>query len=150
LAEGITNVALVADTDGDMVPDTAVGVLPTETRTEVLALPSDAGLVKGAVRVDHTLRSTVGWGTNHFRQAGALALSTNVSCRMRIWTAGVGVTGVRDDRLDGWENMRFSKGTVKRSFINLVTVCNKIKMLSTLLSSLLVLCMSFLCVRTRL
>jgi hypothetical protein len=94
LAEGITNVALVADTDGDMVPDVAVGVDPTETRTWVLALPSDTGLVRGAVRVDHTLRSAVGWRTDHFRQAGTLATFPNHSGMVAVGAAGVGVTWI--------------------------------------------------------
>ena len=79
LAEGVTNVALVADADGHMVTDAAVGVDSTKTRTGVLALAPDASLVRGAVRVDHTLRPAVWRGPNHFRQTGTLASVTNHS-----------------------------------------------------------------------
>ena len=44
-----------------MVPDLAVSVDTTQTRTGVLALSVDARPVRGAVGIDHTLRSTVWW-----------------------------------------------------------------------------------------
>lgn len=59
LAEGIANVALVTDADGNMVSDVAVGVDTTQARTWVLALASDTGLVGRTVGVDHTLRPAV-------------------------------------------------------------------------------------------
>ena len=43
-----------------MVTHSAVGIDTTETRTGVLTLSVDTGLVRGAVRVDHTLWSAVG------------------------------------------------------------------------------------------
>ena len=61
MAEGVSNIALVADADWNVVPYTAVGVDPTKARTRILALAPDASLVRGAVRVDHALRSAVGW-----------------------------------------------------------------------------------------
>ena len=60
MAEGVSNIALVTYADGNVVPHTAVGVDPTKARTRILALAPDASLVRGAVRVDHALRSAVG------------------------------------------------------------------------------------------
>ena len=59
-AKGIPLVSLVADTNRHMVPDPTVSIDATKTRTRVLALSGDAGQLLGAVRVDHTLRATVG------------------------------------------------------------------------------------------
>ena len=100
-AEWVANVALVAYADGHMVADAAVGIDSTETRTGVLALATDASLVRGAVRVDHTLRATVWRGPNHFRQTRAATLAANISWRVGVWSTGVGVAGVGDDWLNG-------------------------------------------------
>ena len=101
LAEGVTNVALIADADGHMVADAAVGIDSTETRTGVLALATDASLVRGAVRVDHTLGAAVGRGPYHFRQTRAATLAANISWRVGVWSTGVGVAGVGDNWLNG-------------------------------------------------
>ena len=53
-------VSLVADTNRHMVPDPTVSIDATKTGTRVLTLSGDAGQLLGAVRVDHTLRATVG------------------------------------------------------------------------------------------
>lgn len=45
LAEGVSNIALVTDADGNVVPHTAVGVDPTKARTRILALAPDACLI---------------------------------------------------------------------------------------------------------
>ena len=58
--KGISLVSLVADTNRHMIPDPTVGIDATETGTRVLTLSGDAGQLLGAVRVDHTLRATVG------------------------------------------------------------------------------------------
>ena len=42
MAEGVSNIALVTDADGNVVPHTAVGVDPAKARTRILALASDA------------------------------------------------------------------------------------------------------------
>ena len=59
--ERISNVALVANTDGDMVPHSTVGIDATQARTGVLTFPVDAGLVRRAVSIYLAFRSTVGW-----------------------------------------------------------------------------------------
>ena len=61
MTEGVSNITLVADANGNMVPHTAIGVEPTKAGTRVLTLLPYASLVSGTVRVDHTLRSAVGW-----------------------------------------------------------------------------------------
>ena len=72
-----------------MVPHPAVGIDTTQAGTRVLTLSTDAGLVRGTVRVNITFGPAVGRGADHFRQAGALASVPNGSG----WV-GVGSTGV--------------------------------------------------------
>lgn len=45
MAEGVSNIALVTDADGNVVPHTAVGVDPAKARTRILALAPDACLI---------------------------------------------------------------------------------------------------------
>ena len=77
-----------------MVPHLAPGVHPAQAGTRVLTLAVDAGLVRGAVGVDDTLRPAVGRGADHFRQAGALATVADGS-----WWVGVGSTRVGHARV---------------------------------------------------
>ena len=58
--EGISLVSLVADTDGNMISYSAVGIDTAKTRTWILAALVDASKLLRAVRVDHTFRTTVG------------------------------------------------------------------------------------------
>ena len=60
-AKGISLVSLVADTDGNMISYSAVGIDATKTRAWILAALVDASKFLRAVRVDHTFRTTVGW-----------------------------------------------------------------------------------------
>ena len=87
-------ISLVADTDWNMVPDSAVGIDATQARTGVLTSKVGTGQFLGAVRVDHTLMSAVWWRSNHISQAGALAPVTNLS-----WQVAVGTTWVRITRV---------------------------------------------------
>ena len=73
MGEGISLVSLVTDTERDVVPHPTVSPPPTQTRAGVQALPGDAGKLWGAVRVQDTLRPTVGRGANHVGETGALA-----------------------------------------------------------------------------
>ena len=57
-----------------MVSDSAVGIDSTQSRTRILALSADAGLVRRTVRVDDTLWAAVGREALHVWEAGALAL----------------------------------------------------------------------------
>ena len=59
-AEGVSLISLVAHADRNMVPDSAVSIDAAKTRTRVLAFSVDASQLLRAVRVDHTLRATVG------------------------------------------------------------------------------------------
>jgi hypothetical protein len=77
-----------------MVPHPAVGIHTTEARTGVLAFSVDARSVCGAVCIDQTLRSAIGWASNHLRQAGALTAVSNLPRRIAVWTTRVGVTGI--------------------------------------------------------
>ena len=58
--EWISNVSLVAHTDGHMIPDPAVGIDATQAGTRVLALPGDAGPVCGTVGIHIAFGAAVG------------------------------------------------------------------------------------------
>ena len=94
LSKRIAYESLVADTLRNMVPHPAVGIDATKTRAWILALSGDARSVCGAVCIDQTLRSAIGWASNHLRQAGALTAVSNLPRRIAVWTTRVGVTGI--------------------------------------------------------
>ena len=58
--EWVPLVPLVANTDGNMISYSAVGIDATKTRAWILAALVDASKFLRAVRVDHTFRTTVG------------------------------------------------------------------------------------------
>ena len=94
LSKRISYESLDADTLRNMVPHPAVGIHTTEARTGDLAFSVDARSVCGAVCIDQTLRSAIGWASNHLRQAGALTAGSNLPRRIAVWTTRVGVTGI--------------------------------------------------------
>ena len=53
-------VSLVADTDGNMISYSAVGIDTAKTRAWILAALVDASKFLRAVRVDHTFRTAGG------------------------------------------------------------------------------------------
>jgi hypothetical protein len=89
----IPDVALVANTDGEMVGHLAVGVTATRAGAWVNAMKVPALLVGGTVHVDDTLWPTVGGQTNHFRQTGTLASVPNHTGRVTVGAAGLGSQG---------------------------------------------------------
>ena len=105
-AKGISLVSLVADTYRHMVSDPTIGIDAAKTGTRVLALSGDAGQLLGAVRVDHTLRATVGGRANHLRHACAPTLTTNIPWRQCVWSTWVGIARVLlNNRLDCCEGV---------------------------------------------
>ena len=94
LTEGISDVALVTDADWHMVSHATISIDTTEARAWVLALASDASLVRGAVRVDDTLWPAVGWGADHIWEARTLAALTNYPRWVAVWTAWIRITWV--------------------------------------------------------
>ena len=70
--EGVSLVALVANTDWYVVPDPAVGIDTTQARTRINTFLLSTSLVLRTILVEYTLRSTVGSGSNHARQTGAV------------------------------------------------------------------------------
>ena len=94
LTEWISDVALVADADGHMVSHVAICVYTTEARAWVLALSSDASLVRGAVRVDDTLWPAVGWGADHIWEARTLAALANHPGWVAVWTTWIRIAWV--------------------------------------------------------
>ena len=90
----VPNISLVTNTDGNMIPDPAVGIDPTEARAGVLTLSVDAGSVSGTVVVDLTLRPAVGRRSQHLRQAVTLTPGSHHSGRFAVWSTGVGIAGV--------------------------------------------------------
>ena len=77
-----------------MVPDPAVGVSTTQTRTGVLALSVDARLISGTVSIDLTLWSAVRRRPDHLWQAVTLTPSTHRAGRFTVGPTRVGVAGV--------------------------------------------------------
>ena len=94
LWEWITNKASNADADGNMVVDPTVGVDATQAWTGVLTLLVGAGLVRGTVWVDDTLRPAVGWWANHFGAARALTTVPNNTRRITFRATGIGLAGI--------------------------------------------------------
>ena len=94
LNKRISSEALVADTYWYMISDVALGINATETRARILTLSVDASFVNWAVLVYDTFRATVGWWTNHFRQARTLTSVSNNSWRVRVRSTGVWITGI--------------------------------------------------------
>ena len=100
LRKRVSNISLVADTNGNMASNSAVGIDAAEARTRVLALSADAGLVRRTVRVDDTLWAAVGRRANHLWQAGALATVSDGSWRIAVGSTWVGITRVSIHRLN--------------------------------------------------
>ena len=92
--EWIPNISLVANTDGNMIPDPAVGIDATQAGTGILALAVDTRLVGWTIGIDDAFRSAVGRRSNHFRQAGAIASVPNSSGRIGVGSTGIGITWV--------------------------------------------------------
>ena len=87
--ERISDVSLLADTDGNVVADAAPGVPAAQTRARVDTLLVAAGAVCRAVGVTYTLGPAVGRDTLHARQAGAPALVPRHPRRRGVRPAGV-------------------------------------------------------------
>ena len=92
--EGVTNVSLVTNTDGNVVSNPAVGIDSTESWTGILTLSVDACFVLRTFRVDNTFRSAVWRAPNHLGQTSAVTRTAEVPGRIAVWTAGVRITGI--------------------------------------------------------
>ena len=64
--ERIPNISLVTNADRNMIPNSAVCIDTTQTRTGVLAFSANASKCRGTIRIDNTFWSAVRRGTNHF------------------------------------------------------------------------------------
>jgi hypothetical protein len=113
LAERVADESLVANADGNMVPDAAVGIDSAQAGTGVLTLSPNARLVRGAVRVDHTLGPAVGRRANHVREAGALAAVPDHPGRVAVGPAGVRVAGIHIVQLSAWRQAAGSEGVAE-------------------------------------
>ena len=85
---------MVANTEWDMVPHSAVCILATETRAWVDTLLGPARQFHGTVRVELTLRSAVWRLTDHAGLARAVATVTIIAGRVGERTTGVGVARI--------------------------------------------------------
>ena len=94
MTERVALEALVADTNWNMVPNSAVGIDSTQTRTRILALAGNAGKLWRAVRVDDTLWSAVGRGADHVCHALAVTAATNILRQESVRPAWIGITRV--------------------------------------------------------
>ena len=92
--EWISNIALVTNTQRDVVSDPAVSIDSTESRTGILTLSVDACFVLRTFRVDNTFRSAVWRAPNHLGQTSAVTRTAEVPGRIAVWTAGVRITGI--------------------------------------------------------
>ena len=97
MTERVALEALVADTNWNMVPNSAVGIDSTQARTRILALAGNAGKLWRAVRVDDALWSAVGRRAQHSRQTAALASLSNNLWLVAVGTAGIGITGINSN-----------------------------------------------------
>ena len=117
LRKRIPRVSLVTDTDGNVVPHSAVGIDTAQSRAWVLAFSVNAGLVGGTVRVYDTLWSTVGGRADHFRETRTLAPVTDISWRIAVRTAGVRLAGVKHVRFGSC-----SKQTVRQQKVSFLQI----------------------------
>ena len=85
---------MVANTEWDMVPHSAVCILATKTRAWVNTLLGSASQFHGTVRVELTLRSAVWWLADHAGLAGAVTTVPIVAGRVGERTAGVWVAWI--------------------------------------------------------
>ena len=99
----ISRIALIANTDGYMVPNTTVCVHTTETWAGILAFTVNTGSVRRAVRIDIALRSAVRWRTYHLGLTTAFTAIANNSGKIWIGPTRVGITGINffNYRLNG-------------------------------------------------
>ena len=101
----ITNESLVANTQWDVVADSAVCVGATQPRTGVNALLVSASQLRGAVRVELALWPAVRRLAYHAGLARAVTAVTVVPRRVGVGPTGVGVAGVFfNDRSDCCKN----------------------------------------------
>ena len=77
-----------------MVPHFTISPGATETWAGVPTLSRDTGQLGGAVRVENTLRLTVGRRPDHVRQTGALTPGSGLPGDGRVWTTRVGKAGI--------------------------------------------------------
>ena len=87
-------ITLVTDTNGDVASHPACGMVATETGARIQTLLVFASKLRGAVIVEHTLRTAVWRTANHIRLAGAVTAIPLFSWRIRVWATGVGVAGI--------------------------------------------------------
>ena len=85
---------MIANTERDMVPHSAVCILATKTRAWVNTLLGSASQFHGTVRVELTLRSAVWWLPDHASLAGAVTTVPIVAGRVGERTAGVRVAWI--------------------------------------------------------
>jgi hypothetical protein len=87
-------VALVADANGDVVPDPARGVDAAKPRTGIHTSLVFAGKFSGAVLVENTLRAAIWRGSYH-----AVLTVAVTAVVISSWRTGIGATGVRVARI---------------------------------------------------
>ena len=111
-----------------MVPNSAVGVKTTQTRTRILALAVDTGQVGRTFRVDDALRPAVGRRANHVWKAGAVTAGAVFPGRVGVRAAGVGDAGVLlNHGQDGWKHaVSHDHGTVRQESSTDKTLCTNI------------------------
>ena len=93
---------MIANTERDVVPNSAVCILATETRARINALLGSARQLHGTIRVELTLRTAIGRLTDHAGLARAVAPIAIIARRVGVRTTGVRVAGIfLDNRFNG-------------------------------------------------
>ena len=87
-------ITLVTDAYRDVASHPACGMVATETGARIHTFLVFASKLRGAVIVEHTLRTAVWRTANHIRLAGAVTAIPLFSWRIRVWATGVGVAGI--------------------------------------------------------
>lgn len=97
----ISNISLVADTIGNMVPHITIGITPTYSWTRVDTLLLPAGSIRGTIWVEDAFGLTVRRGSSHAGQAGAVTAVSVPPRRIAVGSTGVGITWIL---WDNWCN----------------------------------------------
>lgn len=91
--KGITGIAQLAHAVGHMIQNSAFGIQATGTGTRIATFFIYAGLTRGTIGINGTLRSAVGWSANIAGQTGA------AGCIILITALGIRTTGTWQTRI---------------------------------------------------
>ena len=118
----VTNIALVANANRNMISDTAVCIDTTKSWAWVLTFSVHTCFVRWTFWVDYTFWSAIWRWTNHFRKTSTVTSASKVPRWVGIWSTRVGVTWVfHNNWFNCWNYMHWKNwlNIWWTSFINL-------------------------------